>query len=272
MPINHRADPDHEKREAFNAASALLAKNDGSVLRYVALELRRCIEAIVYQKLMIYGDLLPEGSVNQWQPPQAFDALIEIEPNAQETRTFAVAPQTDPTKFPDSPFKAIGVDQRPKARWIKETWHKLGSYLHADWPFAKKPKSRDRSFLEATLSDLTPLVNSSFSGMMSSNIAFVCAGCGHPVKVMAKAVEQSLAAVCLTCGMPYRAESSSDSFTFFPSEPPFTCECGAATFVPPKQIRQGYKFGCRSCDRNFQVVGFDWKYVVLEEGAEDSEE
>jgi hypothetical protein len=242
MPINPRADPQHEKCEAFNAASALLAKNDESVSRYVALELRRCIEAIVYQKLMIYGDLLPEGSVHQWQPPQAFDALIEIEPNAQETLTFAVAPQTDPTKFPNVPFKAIGIDQRPKARWIKKTWNKLGSYLHADWPFADNPKSRDRSFLEATLSDLAPLVNSSFSAMMSASIDFPCSGCGRRVKVMARAVEQSLAAVCLACGMPYRAETSSGSFTFFPAEPPFTCECGVATFVPPKQIREGYKF------------------------------
>jgi hypothetical protein len=89
---------------------------------------------------------------------------------------------------------------------------------------------------------------------------------------MEKAVETSREAVCLTCGMPYRAEKSDGGFTFFPGPPPFTCECGTASYVPPKQIKEGYKFACRSCNRNFQVVGFDWKYVALEEGAGDSEE
>lgn len=40
-------DPRHEKREAFKAAEDLLAKGDEAVLRYAALELRRCTEAVV---------------------------------------------------------------------------------------------------------------------------------------------------------------------------------------------------------------------------------
>jgi hypothetical protein len=141
MLTNSYANPSTEKREAYDAATALLAKGDEGSLRYAALELRRCIEAIVYEKLKVYGQLLPEASVHQWQPPQAFDALIEIEPNAQETLTFAVAPQTEPGKMPETPFKSIGVDVRPKGKWIKKTWHKLGFYLHAEWPFSEdKPR------------------------------------------------------------------------------------------------------------------------------------
>jgi hypothetical protein len=129
MKTNPYADPSNEKREAYNAAAALLAKQDDGCLRYVALELRRCLESIVYEKLRVYGRLLPEGSVHQWQPPQAFDALIEVEPNAQETITYAVAPQTEPGRMSETPFKSIGVDERPKGKWIKKTWHKLGFYL-----------------------------------------------------------------------------------------------------------------------------------------------
>jgi hypothetical protein len=250
MKTNPYADPHHEKHEAYNAATALLAKQDEGILRYAALELRRCMEAIVYENLRIYGDLLPEGSVHQWQPPQAFDALIGIEPDAEATVTYAIAPETEPGKMATGPYHAVGVDERPKAKWIKKTWQKLGSYLHADWPFA--------------------VHNSSFSAMLSTNINFTCVGCGAPVKVMEKAVESSREAACLICGMPYRFEKSDGRFSFIPGRPPFTCECGAATFVPPKQIKEGYKFACRSCNRNFQVVGFDWHYVPIEEGAGDS--
>ncbi|SRR5260221_59252 len=127
----------------------------------------------------------------------------------------------------------------PKAKWIKKAWQKLGFYLHADWPFAvHKPKSSPRPFLEKTLTELAPLVENSFSAMLSMNITFTCAGCGTPVKVMEKAVERSREAVCLTCGMPYRAEKSDGGFTFFPGPPPFTCECGTATYVPSKQIKE----------------------------------
>src|ERR1035438_8417790 len=226
MKTNSYADPGTEKRHAYEAAATLLAKEDDDSLRYAALELRRCIEAIVYEKLRVYGDLLPEGSVHQWQPPRACDALIAIEPDAEATFTFAVAPQAEPGKMPEVPFKAIGVDQRPKGRWIKKTWHKLGFYLHADWPFADdKPKSSPRPFLEKTLNELEPMVSSSFSGMMAMTIDFPCSSCGLTVKVMQKSVESSRRAVCLTCGMPYRAEKTNGNFTFFAEEPPFTCDC-----------------------------------------------
>jgi hypothetical protein len=274
MKTNSHADPTREKREAYHAASTLLAKQDEESIRYAALELRRCSEAIVYEKLKIYGELLPEGSLHQWQPPQAFEALIAIEPGAEATSTYAVALQTELGKMAETPLKPIGVDERPKGKWIKKTWHKLGFYLHADWPFAvDKPKPSPLPFLEKTLTALAPMVNNTFTAMISMTIAFTCAGCGLAVKVMEAAVESSRRAVCLIFGMPHRAEKSDGNFTFYPEEPPFTCECGASTFVPSRQLEVGYKFCCRSCQRIFQIVGADWKYAEADDlGASGSDE
>jgi hypothetical protein len=273
MRTNSYADPTTEKRRAYDAATALLGEQDDDSLRYATLELRRCIEAIVYEKLKVYGNLLPEGSVHQWQPPQALDALIAIEPDAETTFTYAIAPQTHPAKMPGEPLKPIGVDERPKAKWVKKTWQKLGFYLHADWPFAAdKPKASPRPFLEKTLSDLAPLVNSAFSAMMAMTTEFMCSGCGLTVKVMTSAVEKSREAVCLMCGMRYRAEESNGDFTFFEEQPPFTCECGTATFVPPKELKIGHKFSCRSCSQTFEIVAVDWKYTVCEDGGSSGSE
>jgi hypothetical protein len=265
MNINSHADPASEKREAYGAASNLLSRQDADSLRYAALELRRCIEAIVYEKLKGYGQLLPEDSVHQWQPPQAFDALIAIEPKAENTLTFAVAKQAELSKPAAGPYQVLGVDERPKGRWIKKTWHKLGFYLHADWPFAvDKPRTSPRPFLEKTLAELAPLVNNSFTAMLSNEISFPCSGCGEIVRVMEKAVESTRQATCLKCGMPYKAEESENSFTFYPDQPPFTCDCGVSTFIPLAHVEIGYRFSCRGCKRTFETVECEWKYVPIE--------
>ena len=262
--MNEQANPTSEKRQAYEAATSLLAKQDADSLRHAALELRRCIEAIVYEKLKVYGDLLPEGSVQKWQPTQAFDALIAVEPKAEENLTWAVALQPDIDKMPQGPLQRIGVDQRPTAKWIKKTWHKLGSYLHAEWPFAASHKSeRVRPFLEQLLGQLAPFVENSFSAMMTMKITFPCQSCGETVKAMENAVEKDRAATCLACGLRYRADKEQDSFTFFPDEPPFQCECGAVNFFPSRSFEVGHRFSCRACGREFQIVGMDWKYEAV---------
>ncbi len=275
MKTNPSADPTVEKRLAYDAAAAMLARQDGDSLRYAALELRRCIEAIVYEKLKVYDILLPEGSVHQWRPPQAFDALIAIEPGAEDPYTYAIAPQKEFGKMAEGPYRTVGVDERPRGKWIKKTWNKLGPYLHAEWPFslADRPRASARPFLEKTLADIAPMVNNSFTAMISRNIEFPCAGCGEKVKVMEKAVESSRTALCLTCGMPYQAEKSDGNFTFLPDHPPFICDCGASTHVSPQLVKIGYKFSCRSCNQLFQIVGVEWKFdAVVDDSASPASE
>lgn len=263
---NTQADPSSEKRQAYQAASALLSKQDDTVLIYAALELRRCMEAIVYEKLLVYGVLLPENSVYKWAPSQAFDALIEIEPNAQETFAVAVGLQDRPDHLPKEPLRVIGVDERPKSKWVKKTWNKMGAYLHAEWPFgaASKQKIPTRDFLAKTLAELAPFVNNSFTFMMSDNIDFRCGSCGTNVRVMSKTVEERRCATCLTCGVRYRAEKDKGGFTFFPDEPLLACECGVENPVPLQRIKVGYRFPCSGCERVFEAVGEDWRFSIVD--------
>ncbi len=264
LTMNDHANPTFEKRQAYEAATSLMAKHDADSLRYAALELRRCIEAIVYEKLKVYGDLLPEGSARKWQPGQAFDALIAVEPKAEEDLTWAVALQPDINKMPEGPLQRIGVDQRPTGKWIKKTWQKLGSYLHAEWPFAASHNNdRMRTFLVQVHGKIAPFVRNSFSAMMTMIITFQCQGCGAAVKAMENAVEKDRTAACLACGLRYRAEKEEDSFKFFPDEPPFQCECGAVSFFPSRSFDVGHRFSCGSCRREFHIVGLDWKYQVV---------
>lgn len=262
--MHNAANPLSEMKTAFRAAEKRLESNDETSLRYAALELRRCIEAMVYGKLKIYQELLPEDSIHQWQPPQAFAALVAVDPSAEDTFTVAVGKQTEFDKMSSGPFFTIGVDHRPRIKWLKKTWNKLGHLLHAEWPFAKSRFSeQDKlAFLKKTLQELDPFVRSGFSSNLSVSITFDCVGCGRPVKSMERILRKTREATCLTCGMPHRAEEVEEEFRFFAGVPPWKCGCGASTYVPLRQVRIGYTFACRCCQKTFKVVDQNW--VVAE--------
>jgi hypothetical protein len=78
--------------------------------------------------------------------------------------TYGIAPQTEPDKLPDVPFRNIGTDRRTKGKRVKKLWNSLGAYLHAEWPFSKKQgKGPSRTSLENMLKELEPLVSNSFN-------------------------------------------------------------------------------------------------------------
>ena len=264
MKKNTQANPILEARQAYQAARILLDTHDDAQLMYAALELRRCIESVVYQKLQVYGAVLPEDSVYKWQAAQAFDALIEIEPDAEEPFTVAVGLQEAPDKPAVGPLKVIGTDYRPNNRWVKKTWQKLGSYLHAEWPFSKsnRPSVPPREFLANTFAELAPLVNSSFTFAAWNVIEFDCSCCGAVAKVIDRVVERTLRATCFSCDLRYRAGKNGVGFTFYPDADPFTCECGAENFIPPHRVKIGYSFPCRACKRVFEIVRSDWHYTL----------
>ena len=113
--------PTYEKVQTYNAARELLAQENDKQLRYVALELRRCIEAVVYEKLEGYRSWISERLARTWQPPQAFKALLKIDPSGQDDAVFAVAPQERLDGPPTTPLKVIGTDRRPKVKWLTDT-------------------------------------------------------------------------------------------------------------------------------------------------------
>jgi hypothetical protein len=60
-------DPNSEKRHAFDRAKDLLVRNDEDSIRYAVLELRRCLEAVVYEKLWAYRRRIPAEVARKWQ-------------------------------------------------------------------------------------------------------------------------------------------------------------------------------------------------------------
>ena len=171
-------EPTTEKRQALDRAKEIISHRDANELRYVALELRRCIEAVVYEKLWVYRDRLPVEVARRWQPPQAFRALLLMEPNAEHTKIVRIGKQIAQGIPSSAPFHTLGTDHRFTSAWLNKTYNKLGSLVHASWPFAKNPAQNAieaaGEFLQQVATDLEPFVRQSFTSTLAVVVDFKC--------------------------------------------------------------------------------------------------
>jgi len=105
---NTHADPSWEKRQACEAASALPGKENDTLLLYTPLS--NCVGAwkrLFTRNFSFMVFCFPKTLFIRWVPSQAFFALIEIEPNAEETFTVAVRLQDRPDQLPAEYFASL---------------------------------------------------------------------------------------------------------------------------------------------------------------------
>lgn len=260
-------EPIVEKREALERAKKLLSQNDDDVLRYVALELRRCLEAVVYEKLWAYRNRIPPDVARKWQPPQAFRALLAIEPDADQSSIIRFAPEETPGGPVSGPFRTLGTDRRPTSAWLNKTYNKLGSMLHAHWPYANQPRLDDpqkiRDYLNKVITELQPYVAHSFTSTLASVVDFECTACGQRIIANAAGVEKNGEAFCLDgeCGAHYFATKEGEQFAFRLDALPAECpDCGKEIQIPIQRITLGFSFKCKKCGSLFEVSAHTWEF------------
>lgn len=252
--------PTDEKVQAYRAAKELLGRGTDDVSQYIALELRRCIEAVAYEKLEAYRKWISEKLARTWQPPQAFKALLEIDPGGHDDAVFAVATQERPDEPPKTPLKVIGTDRRPNVKWLTDTWNKLGSHLHADWPYSRRTeRGNRREFYERVLSELEPFVVNHFTAAMTNTIEFTCSECGQGVVISRQGLKFAGYATCLHCWVKYSHREQDGAPYFFLEERTVEChECHQQLHLPSAELKDGYEFQCRHCKTRFRAVVETW--------------
>lgn len=262
--------PTDEKHQALQRAKTLLLSSDELDLRYAALELRRCIEAVVYEKLLAYQGRFPPEVARKWQPPQAFRALLLMEPDAEQTSVIRYARETEFGKKVAEPYQTLGTDLRFSSKWLNNTYNKLGSVLHASWPFAKKqsvsPLSDCKGFLEKTSDELTPYVKKTFTATFAETVSFVCAECGTTVKANANGLRSTGEITCLNpeCGCRYTVSIADDQYTFSLEALDAECpRCNQHIKIPEKRIALGYEFTCTGCGGKYSISGQSWSFDYL---------
>jgi hypothetical protein len=260
-----------EKREALKKAQEFLASEDDSSLRHAALELRRCLEAMVYEKLWAYKDRIPADAARKWQPPQAFRALLVLEPDAARTATYRSARESEFGVAPTGPYQTLGTDMRPEPGWLTRTYNKLGSLLHAAWPFARSQATTDpsatREYLRTVANQLEPFVTRTFTATFATITEFSCFECGATVKANAEALAEAGELECLNpdCGCRYSVTPEGDGFVFELDAEHWDCaQCGADIPIPSHRLKLDFEFSCSACTTRYKVCGQQWSISSVE--------
>jgi len=264
-----------DKASCFERAKRLLASGDDSVLRYVCLELRFCLEAIAYEKLRTYTKRLPKEVLEKWQPPQAVRALLEFEPLADQNFTLRVSMESEPG-VPTGEWVTLGTHRTFKLSWLRKTYNRLGNLLHVPTLASQasgtgrlqNPQAL-RKELESIIETLELIVASTLDASLATVIEFNCPVCGELVLCNCDGVAKTHRAVCLNpnCGAEFAArQNEAGEFVFDLMATAFPCvKCGHETLIENRKLRIGACFPCEKCGEKHGLQTFQWGYGLVEE-------
>jgi len=259
----------YDKWSCLERARKLLTSADDDSLRYASLELRFCIEAIIYEKLDTYSRYVPGAVFEKWQPNHALKMLLQFEPDADEDFTLYVSPESEPGK-PTGNWTCLGQHNAVKLSWLNKNYNKLGSYLHVKLGNKNKggtteELSVNRKDIERMLSELEPVINSDIVGAtLATRVQFKCQACQQLSLVNADVLRKTGRATCISqqCGAEYTAsEDAEGGWQFKLAMTSFKClKCEKINFLEIRHVDIGTKFRCNRCGEVHRIVGGQWNY------------
>ena len=98
---------------------ALLEAKDDSQLAYAALELRMCMEALIYGRAQAYADDLPPQMAASSQPQKVMELLLKVDPYADTDMTLEMS--DEPAGTTDTPtYVSLGTERPLTLRQLKD--------------------------------------------------------------------------------------------------------------------------------------------------------
>lgn len=259
---------DYDKWSCLERARNLLANSGDGSLRYACLELRFCIEAIVYEKLNTYSGYVPAAVFEKWQPNHAMKMLLQFEPDAAEDFTLYVSSESEPGK-PTGNWTCLGQHNALKPGWINKNYNKLGSYLHVRMGNNNVRETTEelsgiRKDIERIAAELEPAVNSDIvSTTLSPRIQFKCQACEQVSLVNVDVLRKTRRAACISqqCGAEYNASEDAEGWRFKLAMTSFKClKCEKTSFLENQHVDVGKRFRCSHCGELHRIAGGQWNY------------
>jgi hypothetical protein len=260
-----------DKHSCMTRAKALLSAPTAENLRYAALELRLCMEAITYEKLRSVAERIPESVLRTWQPPQAVKAMLEYEPDADRSYTLSIGAE-EAYGVPPKVMQVMGTHNTLPLSWLRKYYNKLGGFLHLPSPGSRQSPSPEKVAAELLqiVADLEAPLASTIGGTFGKVYTFSCARCESVVVKNAAAVQRSRKATCLNpqCGAEYFATFAPDnSVSFELMVTRFPCadkSCSGVAEVENRRLDVGVEFVCPKCKLKQTIAQRHWAYGPLE--------
>lgn len=253
-------------RAALVRADAELDSQVDERLRYAAVELRSAMEALVYERLLLYEAELPAKELATWQPHQVFAVLLNIDEYADSSSSLSYGLQASPGSPPER-LEYAGTDRALSTRELKTFYNKLSSYLHT--PTVQQVRSggtpshgRMRTGCKEVRDIIAEVLASKVFCIDFKQVATLnCVECSSKIVCrMPRKVGESRDVECTnsTCSASYRVEPESESSTFWhPLREIVRCEgsgCAAKFGIWVRDVRPGYSWKCKQCGGTLAIV------------------
>lgn len=247
----------YKKESHLQRAMLLLDSENTTDHVYACLELRFCIEAIVYQKLLHGIKSIPNSIVETWQPNKAIKMLSEIEKLlVSDCKVEFNLANTDVP--PKEGWLLLGEQKVPPVRWLAKNYNTLGSFLHLVQPTkAKKEKPKE---IKKTVAPIATQLKQFVKGnlvLTNNNVKIdQCPVCKQDFAFLIHKVKPGLALKCsnFKCGILFTANineiSKRINFTYKTYD--ISCErCEQVIVIPEEKIRNLDIFSCINCNSQY---------------------
>ena len=251
-------------RSHLSDAKRCMAEKDDRHLYYAALELRKCMEAVIYEVSKAYSDDLPVEDYSTWQPGRLLAMLIEIDPMADKTGELRMA-----REGPDEPkvWRSLGTDKRLQLSEIKNNYDALGSFLHTLtihqlWKGKSHKVDRLKSRCEVLIERIDEVLSARLWNFNLNNTATLdCGNCGEPIKRRLGRLTgpstpgdaDSIVVNCFHCPASYKLSLTDEGGVLWEEElEDVKCPqegCDHTICIWKRDVRGGVKVKCRGCEK-----------------------
>ena len=259
---------DHTKYKCIERANSLIEEGTAVSLRYAALELRFCMEAITYEKLEASAKHIPPDIIDKWQPPQAVRALLEHEPKTDKGFTLYAGIEEE-YGVPSKNVQFVGEHKAFNLGWLRKHYNKVGGFLHINHKRsknAKLPTEEIKSYLKEVSEDISEVLKGNITGgWLDEVFQFTCSQCSKTIIVGKHTLESGRDIVCQNdnCRAEYygRLYPEGSGALFDLKVTVFDCaQCSAEIPVENRRLKIGYSFKCSKCGTNHELVHKQWGY------------
>jgi hypothetical protein len=257
------------KKEAHLQRAVLLLDSENITDHvYACLELRFCIEAIVYQKLLHGIKNIPSTIVETWQPQKAVKMLSEIDAlsSGDCKIEFNLTKAETP---PKDGWLLLGEQKIPPVKWLAKNYNKLGNFLHLVEP--RKAENKEEREIKEIISPIVEQLKEYVKGNLVLTVNNIeinqCPVCHQDFAFATNKVKHGHTRKCsnFKCGALFTAniDEPSKKVTFTCQTYDVACqECEQTIVIPEEKIRNLDKFCCSNCHSQYIPKG-KYEFALL---------
>lgn len=248
----------HLARASLKRSIELQEAGEDHSLVYAALELRKAMEALTYERARAFKDDFPPSEYATWRPKDVMSVLLEIDGNADKNSSLSIGEEEEYGKGSNK-MEPLGTETVLNMATIKKNYAAIGSYLHiptiehlseGKGPDFKKLRKRCEN-----LSDyLAKVLDSPVWGLVFRNHAQFKCECGVTIRRHLPHGSPPKIIHCFDCVASYTlTDLGNGKVNTEPLQSEIKCSCGQSTFLWRRDVTPGTSWPCDACSKTIRI-------------------